>query len=193
MTKGNPIPLRLISHLQHAFSHIVRTPLSVISNDLHYSKTTGEPLDSQSIDAQCTKILDILQKSQIHLPSQEPMEDIAILEQCRACGIAISDADNDVIASGSKALFAEAFLHIGALSQWTAGRIKNARAIFLHTPVEYNQTAHFSLFSEAFNEILSRDTIHAPLADAACAYLGLTVAGTLSKGALRIELTIADE
>lgn len=147
------VPLRLLKHLHKALSHRIRTPLSVISNDLQFLNSQYPHAELDRTIAQCKKITDVLTDCVIEEASREAID-----------------------------------RHIGHLAKWESRPGSEKHSIVITARVETTRSCDFLLFSEAFNEILSQDTVHAPILDALCLSLGIKIAGRVRPGAIEVEL-----
>lgn len=147
------VPLRLLKHLHKALSHRIRTPLSVISNDLQFLNSQYPHAELDRTIAQCKKITDVLTDCAIEEGSREALD-----------------------------------RHLSYLAKWESKPGTEKHSIVIEAPVETTRSIDFLLFSEAFNEILSQDTVHAPILDALCISLGVKIRGRLRPGVIEVEL-----
>lgn len=178
----------LVSHLLKALSHKIRTPLSVISNDLHFISSTYPQADSGRAREKVDDIAEILSESIRLLSKPSIIETFDIAEIFKDIGVK-SEVSERI--RSDKLLLGQALSTLKTPFPYT---VQGSAQFGALTTVELqgNLTApegfEFSLFTQLFNELLQHQTTLPPIIDALFDASRVAVHGTVAGEVVTVQL-----
>lgn len=183
--------LKIFALFARSLSHKIRTPLSVISNELYCLGTKTSKEDVELALSQCKKISGIL-GSATALTAELSISDFPAKDLVDACGI-----DLTIRGDKEKLLFALSLLEetFGApIAQKIASNGKSINLSYpLPSGISPNSSGICGALSELFLNHLDIDSIAPSLFDTIILGHGWTISSEISDGRLNLKLILPDD
>lgn len=191
---GSTVPHRLMTQLLRVLSHKMRTPLSVISNDLQYLASIHPDAEVERSLGKVKTISDLLSAVQSGLHCEVVPQEVSLCELLTVAGI---EYESEVL-SLPRVKAGPDFLKIlfQELREMTQCRVIGCAELGSYVALEcsgeiaseMSRDFDFSLFTQVFNEELQLDSALFPILDSLLIASNISLHGRFAAGKITFQL-----